>query len=135
MEPEEAGGQATPAIGWGLGMERVTELLRETGVAVPGVTPQVYVVLAGASAERAGLALAEGWRDALDGVRLAVHLGGGSFKSQMKRADRSGAELAVIIGDDEAARGTAAIKSLRSEGPQEECAWPEVPARVRTMLS
>jgi histidyl-tRNA synthetase len=131
----QLGGQPTPAIGWGLGMERVTELLRETGVAVSGVTPQVYVVLAGASAERAGLALAEGWRDALGDVRLAVHLGGGSFKSQMKRADRSGAELAVIIGDDEAARGTAAIKSLRSEGPQEECAWPEVPARVRTMLS
>ena len=131
----QLGGQPTPAIGWALGMERITELLRETGVAVPGVTPRVYVVLSGERAEHAGLALAEGWRDELAGVRVAVHLGGGSFKSQLKRADKSGAELAVIIGDDEAARGTAAIKPLRSERQQEECAWPAVPARVRAMLS
>ena len=131
----QLGGQPTPAIGWGLGMERVTELLRETGVGVPGIAPQVYLVLSGERAEREGLALAEGWRGELGGLRLVVHLGGGSFKAQLKRADRSGAELAVIIGDDEAARGAAAIKPLRSERPQEECAWPDVPARVRTMLS
>jgi histidyl-tRNA synthetase len=131
----QLGGQPTPAIGWGLGMERVTELLRASGIVVPGVAPQVYVVLAGERAEQVGLSLTERWRDALAGLRLEAHLGGGSFKSQLKRADRSGAALAVIVGDEEAGRGTAAIKPLRSERPQEECAWPEVPARVRAMLS
>jgi histidyl-tRNA synthetase len=131
----QLGGEPTPAIGWALGMERVTELLRLTGVAPPGAAPQVYLVLSGATAEGAGLSLAEGWREQLPDLRLVVHLGGGSFKSQLKRADRSGAALAVIIGDDEAARRAAAIKPLRSEREQEECAWTEVPARVRAMLS
>ena len=82
-----------------------------------------------------GLAVVEQWRDALAGLRIAVHLGGGSFKSQLKRADRSGAGLAVIMGDDEVDRQSAAIKPLRSDSQQEECAWTDVPARVRAMLS
>jgi histidyl-tRNA synthetase len=131
----QLGGEATPAIGWALGIERVTELMRESGVTPPGVAPQVYVVLVGQRAESLGLALVEKWRDALAGVRVAVHLGGGSFKSQLKRADRSGAELAVIIGDDEAGRQSAAIKPLRSDRQQEECAWTDVPARIRAMSS
>jgi histidyl-tRNA synthetase len=131
----QLGGEPTPAIGWGLGMERVTELLRESNAQVPGLAPQVYVALVGERAERAGLALVEGWRNALAGLRITAHLGGGSFKSQLKRADRSGAALAVIIGEDEAGRGVAAIKPLRSGGPQDEYAWPDVPARIGTLLS
>jgi len=130
----QLGGQPTPAIGWALGVERVTELLRVGATPADGTSPDVYVVLAGPRAEAAGLALVEGWRDALPGRRLVAHLGGGSFKSQLKRADRSGAALAVIIGEDEAAAGRAAIKPLRSEAPQQDCAWPEVPARIGTML-
>jgi histidyl-tRNA synthetase len=61
-------------------------------------------------------------------------MGGGSFKSQMKRADRSGAALAVIIGDDEAARGTAAIKALRAATDQQECAFGDLPARLAQLL-
>jgi histidyl-tRNA synthetase len=131
----QLGGQATPAIGWALGIERVTELLRVSGAPAEGTPADVYVVLAGPRAETAGLALVERWRDALPGRRLVTHLGGGSFKSQLKRADRSGAALAVIIGDEEAAAGRAAIKPLRSDAPQQDCAWPEVPARIGTMLS
>jgi histidyl-tRNA synthetase len=131
----QLGGQPTPAIGWGLGMERVTELLRVSGVDAPDASPDVYVVLAGERAGRAGMALVEGWRDELPALRLEVHLGGGSFKSQLKRADRSGAELAVIIGDEEAERGMAAIKSLRAEGAQQECAWADVPARLQATLT
>ena len=130
----QLGGEPTPAIGWALGVERVVELLRETGVAVPGAEPDVYVVLAGERAEQAGPALVEGWRDGLPRLRIAVNAGGGSFKSQLKRADRSGAALAVIIGDDEAARGIAAIKPLRSETLQQQCEWPEVPGRIRALL-
>jgi len=130
----QLGGEPTPAIGWALGIERVTELMRVTGVTPPGLAPQVYVVLVGERAADLGLALVEQWRDALAGLRIAVHLGGGSFKSQLKRADRSGAGLAVIIGDDEVGRQSAAIKPLRSDAQQEECAWTDVPARVRAML-
>jgi histidyl-tRNA synthetase len=130
----QLGGEPTAAIGWALGMERVTELMRESGVTPPGVEPDVYVVLAGERAGRIGLALVEQWRDALAGVRIATHLGGGSFKSQLKRADKSGAGLAVIIGDDEAVRESAAIKPLRSDVGQQECRWPDVPARIRSML-
>jgi len=131
----QLGGQPTPAIGWALGLERVTELLRVTGAPAAGTPPDVYVVLAGDSAEAAGLALVEQWRDSLPGRRLVAHLGGGSFKSQLKRADRSGASLAVIIGDAEVAAARAAIKPLRSDAPQQDCAWPEVPAKIGTMLS
>jgi histidyl-tRNA synthetase len=131
----QLGGQPTPAIGWALGLERVTELLRVSGAPAEGLPPDVYVVLAGARAEAAGLALAEQWRDALPGRRVVVHLGGGSLKSQLKRADRSGAALAVILGEDEVAGGRAAIKPLRSDAPQQDCAWPEVPAKIGTMLS
>ena len=130
----QLGGEPTPAIGWGLGQERVTALLRESGVAVPGMVPDVYVVLAGDAAERQGLALVEGWRDALPGLRITSHLGGGSFKSQLRRADRSGAALAVIVGDDEVARHGAALKTLRDERPQEQCGWAEVPARISALL-
>jgi histidyl-tRNA synthetase len=65
---------------------------------------------------------------------VQVNMGGGSFKAQLKRADRSGASMAVIIGDDEAARGVAAIKPLRSEAGQQECAIGELPARVAGLL-
>ena len=130
----QLGGEPTPAIGWGLGQERVTELLRASGATVPGTLPDVYVVLAGGRAEREGLALVERWRDALAGVRITTHLGGGSFKSQLKRADRSGAALAVILGDDEVERRTASIKTLRDERPQEQYGWPDVPARIESLL-
>ena len=64
---------------------------------------------------------------------VQVNLGGGGFKAQLKRADKSGAAIAVIVGDEEARRGTAAIKSLRAEAPQQECAWAELPARIRAL--
>jgi len=130
----QLGGEPTPAIGWALGIERVTELMRESGVTAPGQAPQVYVVLVGDAAQAAGLALVERWRDALPGLRITAHLGGGSFKSQLKRADRSGAELAVIIGDDEVARQSAAIKPLRSDSQQEDCPWHDIPARIGATL-
>ncbi len=130
----QLGGEPTPAIGWALGVERVATLMREAGVAVPGTAPDVYVVLAGERAGQAGLALVEGWRDALPGLRIAVNAGGGSFKSQLRRADRSGAALAVIIGDDEVARGVAALKPLRTDAPQQHCGWPDVAGRISALL-
>ncbi len=130
----QLGGEPTPAIGWGMGIERVVELMRASGTPAPDRAPAVYLVLAGAQAEAQGLALAEGWRDSLGEVGLAVNLGGGSFKSQLKRADRSGARYAVIMGDEEAGRGVVAIKPLRGDGAQQECLQAEVPVRLRALL-
>jgi histidyl-tRNA synthetase len=130
----QLGGDPTPAIGWALGIERLVALLQAAGGPAPGAALAVYLVLAGERAQREGMALAERLRDALPGAGVQVNMGGGSFKAQLKRADRSGASMAVIIGDDEAARGVAAIKPLRSEAGQQECAIGELPARVAGLL-
>jgi histidyl-tRNA synthetase len=130
---EQLGGESTPAIGWALGIERIVSLLR-AAQAVSAVTPAVYLVLAGDGAERAGIALADRLRDALPGTGVQVNLGGGGLKAQMKRADKSGAVLALIIGDDEAGRRVAALKPLRAGMPQQECGWDELPARIAQLL-
>jgi histidyl-tRNA synthetase len=131
---EQLGGVPTPAIGWALGIERLVSLLRTAHVALPAVRPAVYLVLSGESAERAGIALADRLRDALPGIGVLVNLGGGGLKAQMKRADKSGAALALIIGDDEAGRRVATLKQLRVESPQQECSWDELPARIGALL-
>jgi histidyl-tRNA synthetase len=132
---EQLGGEPTPAIGWALGIERIVSLLRAAPVAVPAVMPAVYLVLAGEGAERAGIALADRLRDALPGIGVQVNLGGGGIKAQMKRADKSGASLALIIGDNEAGRQVAAVKPLRADSPQEECGWDDLPARIGALLT
>ena len=131
---EQLGGEPTPAIGWALGIERIVSLLMAGGVAVPTERPAVFLVLAGQAAERAGLALADRLREALPGLGVQANLGGGGIKAQMKRADKSGAAIALIIGDDEAARRAAAVKPLREEAPQQEWAWDDLPARLSALL-
>jgi histidyl-tRNA synthetase len=131
---ELLGGEATPAIGWALGIERVVGLMQAAGLAADGAAPAVYLVLAGENAERAGLALAERLRDALPGAGVLSNMEGGSFKAQMKRADRSGAAYAVILGDDETARGVAAVKPLRGGPEQQEWPWDELPRRLAALL-
>jgi histidyl-tRNA synthetase len=114
----QLGGDSVPAIGWALGEERIVELMRLRQGAAAAADVDVYLALAGEAAERTGLRLAERLRDALPGLRVETNCGGGSFKSQLKRADRSGARLAVILGDDEVARGVATVKPLREAGEQ-----------------
>jgi histidyl-tRNA synthetase len=130
----QLGGEPTPAIGWALGIERVVSLLQAAGIAAPAALPAVYLVLSGHRAEREGLAIADRLRVALPGVGVQVNMGGGSFKSQMKRADKSGARVAVIIGDDEMARGVAAIKMLRVDASQQDCPLGELPVRIAQLL-
>jgi histidyl-tRNA synthetase len=130
----QLGGDPTPAIGWALGIERIVSLMQAAGTAADAAVPAVYVVLSGDRAERAGLALAEQLRDALPGAGVQVNMGGGSLKSQMKRADKSGAQLALIIGDDEISRKSAAVRMLRGDAGQQECAWLELPARIAGLL-
>jgi histidyl-tRNA synthetase len=130
----QLGGTPTPGIGWAMGQERIVMLLEKQGLSVPRRTPQAYLVLVGERAEVPGFRLAEQLRDAWPELRLTVNLGGGNFKSQFKRADKSGAEFALILGDDEVGRGTVAIKALRQEMAQEECALQGISERLGTLL-
>jgi len=110
-------------MGWALGQERIVDLLRVQGVNAAANVPDVYLVVAGAAAEAAGLAMAERLRDRVTGLRIETNCGGGSFKSQLKRADKSGAALALILGEAETERRVIGLKSLRVEQPQVEIAW------------
>jgi len=130
----QLGGEPAPAIGWALGEERIVELMRLQQLVGNEGRPDVYLVLAGAAAEAAGLHLAERLRDAAPGLKVETNCGGGSFKSQLKRADRSGARYAVIVGDDEVARGVAAVKALRSEEGQREVAFDDLGAELSRAL-
>ncbi len=119
---EQLGGRDTPAMGFAMGVERLVSLLEETAEAVKTQLLHAYMVLVGEEPQRQGLAMAEQLRDAVPGLRLLTHCGGGSFKSQFKKADRSEALVAVIIGEDELARGVAGVKYLRQEREQQEIA-------------
>ena len=114
---ELLGGQSTPAAGFALGLERLAELLELQGSAPGDSHPQAYLVLLGAAAQQAGLRLAETLRDA--GLRVECHCGGGGLKSQLKRADRSGARFALLLGEGELAARAVAVKDLRAGAGQE----------------
>ncbi len=131
----QLGGKSTPAVGWALGQERLVELLKVQRGEVPGESPDVYFVIAGARAEAVGLTLAEKLRDEVPGVRIETHCGGGSFKSQMKRADGSGASFALVLGDSEAEQRVVGFKSLRVEAPQIELPWDAVGAELKKRLA
>ena len=127
---EQLGGPATPAIGWALGVERLLALMESQDYPFPADLPQAYMVMAGEAAETAGMRLAESLRDELEGLRLEVNCGGGSFKAQLKKADRSGAEVAVIIGENEVERQVVALKPLRGDGEQQEVTWADLAGRL-----
>src|SRR5688572_19292646 len=97
----QLGGEPTPAIGWAMGEERIVELLKVQGVAGQGAAPDVYFVIAGEKAQAEGLALAEKLRDAVPDLRIETNCGAGNFKAQLKRADKSGARFALVLGEAE----------------------------------
>jgi histidyl-tRNA synthetase len=130
----QLGGEATPAVGFALGVERVVELIGQAGSAPAPQPPAVFVIAGGDSAGGPALQIAEQLREALPGQGVQLHLGTGNFKAQFRRADRSGACLAVIVGEVELGRGVVAVKPLRREAGQSECALAELPERVRKML-
>jgi histidyl-tRNA synthetase len=116
---EQLGGKANHAIGFAMGMERILALVEQLEHVAVAPSVDVYMIRVGEVAEQAGLRLAEQIRDQVDGLKLQVNCGGGSFKSQFKKADKSGAAFAIILGDDEVARGEVALKSLRVEQEQQ----------------
>ncbi len=130
----QLGGTDTPGVGWAMGQERIVMLLEKQNLQRPKVKPQVYLVMVGEHAEIPGCRLAERLRDAWPDLGVQINLGGGSFKTQFKRADKSGAEFALVVGDDEAARGVVAIKALRRELAQEECPMGQISERIGILL-
>jgi histidyl-tRNA synthetase len=114
---EQLGGKSAPACGFAMGIERLLVMMAEAGLAPAAASPDVYLVNVGEAAARYALQVAESLRDA--GFQVLRHGGGGSFKAQMKKADASGAALAVIIGDDEALAGEVSFKPMRVEAAQQ----------------
>ena len=116
----QVGGKPTPGVGFAMGLERILELLEPGQEKQDTDTPRVYQVMAGKDAVKTGFKLAERLRDQMPALQLMVHCGGGSFKSQLRKADKSGADYALILGDDEVARNTVIIKPLREDSEQYE---------------
>jgi histidyl-tRNA synthetase len=130
----QLGGEPTPAIGFAAGVERIVALIAQAGSAPAVRVPDIYLIASGERAELAAMRLAEQLRDALPGRAVVLNLGGGNFKTQFRRADRSGAQLALILGDEEMDRGVAAVKPLRREGGQIDCPLAELPGRIASLL-
>lgn len=115
---EKLGGKPTTACGFAIGLERVFLLMQEYGVTASNA-PDLYLVNVGETAQQQAFSIAETLRE--QGLSVVLHAGGGSFKSQMKKADRSGARYAAILGDDEAMAGEVSIKPLLEQGEQTRC--------------
>ncbi|MGB6105368.1 MAG: histidine--tRNA ligase [Pusillimonas sp.] len=130
---ELLGGKSAPAVGFAIGVERLLDLCSQSGDAPTSAECQVYVIHQGAQAQRQAAQLAEKMRDA--GLRVIVHAGSAGFKSQFKRADASGARLAVILGDDEIASGSASVKWLREPAAEGQSQQETIPLdRLMTEL-
>ena len=119
----QIGGKPAPACGFAMGVERLLALMKEDGATPVGDAPDVYLVHQGEAADRVAQGVAERLRS--HGFAVLLHCGGGSFKSQMRKADASAAPVAMIIGDDEAAAGVVTLKPLRDPTPQARVALDE----------
>ena len=133
---EQLGGKPTVAVGFAMGLERLILLLETLELVPEHVNNQadVYVTAMGDQAVAPAMALAETLRNELPGRIVVSHCGGGSFKSQMKKADRSGARFAVILGENEIAQGTAGLKPLRDDQPQQEIAQADLAGVLAGLL-
>ena len=116
---EQLGGKPNFAVGFAMGIERLLALMETLDNVPVARAVDVFMIRVGEIAEREGLRFAETIRNEVPGLKLQVNCGGGSFKSQFKKADKSGAEYAIILGDDEVSRGEVSVKSLRNEQGQQ----------------
>ncbi len=116
---EQLGGKPTAGLGFAMGLERILLLLEEQSIEIPSLAPHAYLVMQGDAAEREGMKLAETLRDTLSGLRIMTNCASASFKSQMKRADKSGAHYAIILGDNEINEGVVSLKPLNGGEQQQ----------------
>jgi len=132
---EQLGGKATPGFGFALGIERLVLMLISLEKA-NNIRAQVdaYVIMLGTDVEITANGLAEQWRDQVPDVRLQCHCGGGNMKKQMKRADKSGAQIALILGEDEIAQKTVTVKYLRGQQEQQSLPLEQVPSLLTSLL-
>lgn len=132
---EQLGGKATPAVGFAMGMERLVLLL--TTLDAQQQTPasaDIYVTALGDEAAAYAMKVSEQLRDAIPDCRVTTHCGGGNMKKQLKRADKTGAQLALILGSDEAMNSQVTIKPLRSQQEQVTIALDDLPGTLTTMM-
>ena len=132
---EQLGGKATPAIGFAIGLERLSALLDEGTVPLAQYRPHIYLVRAGDAAQQHAMLLAERLRDELPEIRIQLHHGGGSFKNQLKRADKSGAQLALILGEEEVVAGNVGVKYLREQADQQNVGLDQIVSFLQDYLA
>ncbi|WP_375176808.1 histidine--tRNA ligase [Marinobacter mobilis] len=133
---EQLGGKPTVAVGFAMGLERLILLLETLGLVPDSVNgdADVYVTAMGDKAVAAAQALGERVRTGIPGSVVVTHCGGGSFKSQMKKADRSGASVALLLGDNEIEAGTVGVKPLRADDPQQDVAQSNLLEVLKELL-
>ena len=131
---EQLGGRPTPGIGFAMGVERLVLMLEAAGSLPQPPVPDVFAVVIGEAAQRAAMAALEELRTTLPERTIVQQLGGGSFRSQMKKADKSGAALALLWGEDEVAAGEVSVKVLRGEGQQQRVTQTALADTVRQLL-
>jgi len=133
---EQLGGKRpTPAIGFAMGIERLVLLLSQNELPIPNNAPHAYLIMMGNEAVQQGFHLAETLRDTLPQLRLLTHCGGGSLKNQFKRADKSGAKIAIVLGENEIASRQVALKYLRENQAQTLIAQSELANYLKLMVN
>ncbi|GKT11722.1 MAG: histidyl-tRNA synthetase [Thiomicrorhabdus sp.] len=132
---EQIGGKPTPAVGFAMGVERLTALLMDHNKVPMIAKPDLYVVLVGDKVERPGMVISEMLRDALPEVNVQMNCGGGSFKSQFKKADKSGASYAIVLGEQEVEDKVVSIKPLREKSEQQIISWDDLTVHIKQLLA
>ncbi len=130
---EQLGGHATTASGFAMGIERIVALLEEIEPIKPRLA-DVYMVALGEAAEINAIQLAEKLRDELPSLRVRNNFGGGNFKKQFKRADKSGADIALVIGEEEVQEQTVGVKFLREQKEQLQLAQSDVAEQLKSLI-
>ena len=131
----QLGGEATPAIGFAMGVERLVKRMLAAGGMPAAKHPDVYVLVSGAQCAAQALEIVERLRSERPRLRFELNVGGGNFKAQFRRADKSGARLGLIVGEDELARGVVAMKPLREQSGQSECPIADLATGVDAALA
>jgi histidyl-tRNA synthetase len=132
---EKLGGSSTPAIGFAMGVERLLLLLEaQSLLTITEPAPDIYLIMVGEQAERFGFRLSEQLRDSLPSIKVMMNAGPSSIKNQFKRADKSGAKLALVLGEDEMQSNVVAIKFMREDKPQQVVAINDLTATLNAIL-
>lgn len=132
---EQIGGKATPAVGFAMGIERLVALLMDKQVVPTTAQADLYIVTVGENTARPGLVISEMIRDAFPNINVQMNCGGGSFKSQFKKADKSGARFAIVMGEQEVENKEVALKPLRLETEQETVKWDDLINHLNTVFN